>query len=213
MQTLAESINRLYTAFAKKHLPRTIDACPDCLDAEEIECLVSTPLRQLSPDDLSAYASKAFLTVGDVADYLYFLPRILEISATDDRWWPSPEVTGRAIRAANPTDWSSHQIEAMAGFNSAVIDAAIGCGEYDKLDPWMCAIARMGLDVTPHLRQIASCRAAVLAYFDDNAKCLTHGRLCNPFWELPNAGHDAIVEWFHTEEIRRVAFDEYGYQM
>lgn len=212
MHLLIESIDRLYAAFAERRTPPWIDACPDCLEVEEIKRLVSTPLRQLSPDDLSGYASKAFLTVGDVTDYLYFLPRILEISVKED-WWPSPEVIGRAIRSANPREWPSHRIEALGGFNSALIESALASGEYDRLDPWMCAIARMGFDVTPHLRQVASCRAAIVAYFDDNAKCLTQGRLCNPFWELPNAGHDAIVEWFRSEEIRKVPFEEYGYVM
>lgn len=193
-------------------MPAWIDACPDCLDAAEIERLVSTPLRKLSPDDLSAYASKAFLTVGAVADYLYFLPRILEISAMED-WWPSPEVVGRAIRAAGPSDWPRHRIEALMGFNSVVIEMAITSGAYDNLDPWLCAIAQMELDVKPHLLQISTSRAAIVAYFDDNARCLPQDQLCNPFWELPCAGHDAIVEWFHSEEIRKVPFEDYGYLM
>lgn len=212
MQLLLESIDRLYISFAEKRKPTRIEACPHCLDATEIARLLSTPLRHLSPDDLTKYASKALLTVGDVADYLYFLPRILEISATVD-WWPGPEIVGRAIRLTNPPIWSADRMEALARFNAAVIETAIVTGEYDKLDPWMCAIARMELEVKPCLRQIANCRAAIVTFFDDNATGLTDGRLCNPFWELPNAGHDAIVDWFRSEAIRKVAFEEYGYVM
>jgi hypothetical protein len=93
----------------------------------------------------------------------------------------------------------------------AVIAEAIDSGAYDKLDGWMCAIARMGFDVAPHLEQIARVAAAVLAYFEDNARCLPRGKLCNAFWELPSAAHDEIVRWFNSERIRKIPFDAYGY--
>ena len=75
----------------------------------------------------------------------------------------------------------------------------------------MCAIAQIGFDVQPYLGQISKCRAAVLAYFEDNARCLPESRLCNAFWELPCQTHDMIVEWFYSDEIRRVASEAYGY--
>lgn len=210
---LSQSIENLYSAFAKVPAPRWIEACPCCLNDKEIEHLVSAPRRQLSPDDLSAYASKAFLTVGAAEDYLYFLPRILEISATDDRWWPSPEVIGKGIREANPPEWPAHRVEALTSFNAAIIETAISAKAYDSLDPWLCAIANMEFDVKPHLAEVSKDRAAILAYFEDNVRCLPQNELCNSFWKLPNAGHDAIVAWFHSDEIRKLPFEEYGYQM
>src|SRR5436309_225039 len=154
MSTLDESIDRLYAAFADICKPCRIEGCSHCLDEKEIEILLSSTLRELSSDELTAYASSAFLTVGDVADYLYFLPRILAISATDESWWPDPEVTGRAIRTANPASWPIHRVEAVQNFNTAVVHSAIALGTYDKLDSWLCAIARMGFSVRPHLAQI-----------------------------------------------------------
>ena len=210
MSGLAGAIERLYAEFADVPKPGRIDGCPCCINEQEIVRLLASPLREIPPGDLSSYAADAFLTVGGVEDYLYFLPRILEISATEDGWWPDPEVTGRAILAANLDSWSASRLDALGDFLGAVVADAIQSGEHRKLDGWMCAIGRMGLDVRPYLTRIAESPAAVLAYFEDNAAGLPEGRLSNPFWELSNAGHDVIRDWFHSEAIRKVRFAAYG---
>src|SRR5580704_4130062 len=198
MSTLLQAIEQLYAAFADVPKPREISGCPCCLDDKDVDTLLATPRREIRPRDLSSYASSAFLTVGSAADYAYFLPRILEISATDDTWWPEIEVTGCAIRSCGPDFWPAVRTDALRCFLLSVISEAIAAGAYDKLDGWMCAIARMGFDVAPHLEQIAKDSAAVLAYFEANARCLPKDRLCNAFWERPSAAHDEIVRWFSS---------------
>jgi hypothetical protein len=184
----------------------------DMLDSEEIHALLRPKLREIAPEDLSNYASSALLTVGDTADYLYFLPRILEITANETTWWPSPEVTARAIRSAGGESWPAARREALTEFLAAKIRHLLESGNLGEIDCWMCAIARMDLDVQPYLDMIASSRDAVLSYFDDNVNCLRKGRLCNVFWELPCPGHDAIVRWFQSEPIRRIPREEYGFE-
>ncbi|MGL6074018.1 MAG: hypothetical protein ACRC8S_07645 [Fimbriiglobus sp.] len=93
MPTIQDSIEALYSAFAVYPRPRDIDGCPCCIARKRIDVLLAKNLRTLTSDELASYSRSAFLTVGDKADYLYFLPRILEITATDLSWWPSPEVT------------------------------------------------------------------------------------------------------------------------
>lgn len=210
MHNFQDCIEQLYRAFAKNPKPPHVDGCPCCIDKKGIDVLLSRSLRSITPTELSSYASSAFLTVGAVEDYLYFLPRILEITATEPSWWPDPEVTGRAIRSANPDSWTASQRSALNQYLEAVIDAAIESENYDRLDSWMCAIARMDFDVMPYLRQIANSPAAVLAYFEDNAKGLTRNTLTNAFWELPCPGHDTIVNWFFSPEITKIPFDAYG---
>lgn len=210
MYVLNDAIGRLYTAFAAAPKPRHIEGCPCCLDDHEIQVLLRKNLRELTPQELSSYASSAFLTVGDVADYLYFLPRILEITATEPGWWPDPEVTGRAIRTAKPETWTPRQRQALDDYLESVIGALIKTGNYLDLDDWVCAIARMGFDVRPYLSQIAKCPAAVLEYFEANAESLPRGELANAFWERPCAAHDTIVEWFFSPEIARIPFEAYG---
>jgi hypothetical protein len=210
MHTLAEAIEQVYAAFADTPKPRVIEGCPHCLDAKKVDTLLATPLRQLKPDELSSYASSAFLTVGSVADYLYLLPRILEISATDDSWWPDIEVTGRAIASSQVNSWPASRRTALHNLLLAVVANALASQEYRRLDCWICAIARMDIPVAPYLDQIAEVPAAVLAYFDDNADCLPYGKLCNAFWE-PGPRHEEVVEWFRTEKVANIVFVAYGY--
>jgi hypothetical protein len=210
MRTLEEAIERLYRAFATARKPLHIDGCPCCIDNKEIGTLLGKNLRSITPAELAPYASSAFLTVGEVADYLYFLPRILEITATEPSWWPDPEVTGRAIRTAEPGTWTADQRRALDEFLEAVIGTAIKTGEYMTLDGWMCAIGRMGFDVRPYLDRIAKSPAAVLAYFEMNAESLPRNRLSNAFWELPCPAHNTIVGWFFSPEVTHIPFEAYG---
>jgi hypothetical protein len=211
MSALAQSIERIYTAFADVPKPRVIDGCPCCIDGKHVDVLLATPLREIHSEDLSPYAFSAFLTVGGAEDYPYFLPRILELSATDDAAMPDIEVTGRAIGSCDPNSWPPARKEALRDCLFAVIADVLQCGAFEKLDDWICAIARMGFEVGPHLEQIEGVPAAVLAYFEFNEDCLPQNKLCNAFWELPSASHDEIVRWFHSERIRRIPFDAYGY--
>jgi hypothetical protein len=212
MDRLQSSIARLYVAFEAVPRPRHIDGCPCCIGEKNIDKLLESELADISPKDMSPYAASAFLTVGGVADYLYFLPRILDISATDEFWWPDPEVTARAISSSGIEQWSTKQLDALADYLESMIATAIERGEYHKIDGWMCAIARMGLSVHPYLAMIEAAPQAVLGYFDDNATCLPKGRLCNPFWDLPCEEHDVIVNWFHSQEVRQIVFDAYRFE-
>lgn len=205
-----ESIEALYAAFADVPIPRHIDGCPCCLEDKDICTLLSTPLRRLSGEQLSSYASSAFLTVGDVADYMYFLPRILEISVMDECWWPDIEVTGRAIAATQPQSWPRPKLDALHVVLEAKISALLQTPDTGReIDGWMCAIGRAGLDVHPYLAQIEQSPAHVAAYYEVNGRRLPR-KLDNEFWELPNAGHDAIAHWFGTEKVSDIIFEAYG---
>jgi hypothetical protein len=212
MVALNNAIDDFYLAFADVPIPRHIDGCPCCIDDKEIARILSTPLREIAPDDLASYAASAFLTVGDVSDYLYFLPRIMEISIRDDSWWPDIEVTARAIHATHLQEWPPKRREALIALVTSVIENIVDSGSHRQIDGWLCAIARMELDVRPHLEKIETNSAAVLHYFEDNAEGLKFGKLCNPFWELPNTGHDTILQWFKSDAISAIPFRAHGYR-
>ena len=138
MKSVNEAIEDVYKAFANVSKPRIIGGCPCCIDGKEVDKLLVSDLRDVPAGDLSSYASSAFLTVGSVKDYLYFLPRILEISATDESWWPDPEVTGRAIRTSEPFKWTDIQLTALKNFLGAVLDTVIESANSHLIDTWMC---------------------------------------------------------------------------
>ena len=210
MQTLHDAIERLYRVFARVPKPREIDGCPCCIDRKEIAVLLRKSLRAITPEELGSYAFSALLTVGKVADYLYYLPRILELTATEPAWLPSPEMTGRAIRTANPDSWTVAQRSAMDDYLKSVVGTVLRDRHFDRIDGWMCAIARMGFDVGPYLGEIAKCPAAVLEYFQTNAENLPRNKLTNAFWELPCPAHDVIVDWFFSPEIAKIPYEAYG---
>jgi hypothetical protein len=213
MYTLEQTIERLYTTFADVPRPSHIESCPCCFEEENIEVMLSTPLRELSAKDLEAYATSAFLTAGAVEDYLYFLPRILEMSFSEDCWWLDFPITGRAIAASEPHSWPRSRRSALLGFLHRLVGDIVDSGSHWTLDDLLCAIARMEFDVQPFLRQIEKSPTAVLAYFEDNAELLPQNKLGNLSWKLPNSGHDAIVRWFKSEPIRKIPFNAYGYVM
>jgi ribosomal protein S13 len=128
MATLEASIQDFYAAFSDVPAPKQIDGCPCCIDAKKIPVLLKTPRQQLTPDDLSCYSASTFNTVGDVADYLYFLPRILEITTQDGGWWPSLEVTARAIRETRFDSWPTRRREALKTLLNAALRSSVERG-------------------------------------------------------------------------------------
>jgi len=212
MIAYTDSIDSLYAAFGDVPKPRKIDACRCCVDEENLCDLLAKPLRTLSSGDLGSYASSAFLTAGDVPDYLYFLPRILELSAASIHWWPSPEVTGGAISSTEPPSWPPKRLAALQDFLRCLIELFL---ERDddagyEIDSWICAIGKMGLDVRPYLLQLEKSPAQVLAFYEVNASQLTQRRLSNEFWKPPNNGYDQVVHWFGSEAVGGIVLAAYG---
>jgi len=211
MKTLDDAIDDLYAAFSDVPVPQHVDGCPCCIDDKDISQLLGSPLREIPPGDLAPYAASALLTVGDVTDYLYFLPRIVEVSITEPSWWPDIEVTAKAMRSTDFRSWPSTRRCALQAVLDKWVDHLIETNAYWELDGSLCACAILGLDVCPYLGKIELDPNAVLHYFEDNERCLKSGHLCNAFWELPNVGHDQIVDWFRSPKIRRIPTEAYGY--
>lgn len=211
MTLFQDSIDRLYHAFSDQPRPGTIDACPCCVREEEICTLLAKPLKELTPGDLSHYASSALLTVGDVPDYLYFLPRILEISVTEDGWWPDPEVTGRAVAETQPSQWSFARRKALDELLTTVVNSLLekpGTGR--DIDSWICSISRMGLDAMPFLELISASPLHVVDFYEWNSESLAKGRLTNAFWERSSPGHEIVLSWFQSPRVGSLISRFYG---
>src|ERR1700728_4060562 len=118
---LQTAIENVYAAFKDIPKPQFVDGCPCCIDQKGISILLTKPLRELSPDDLTHYAASVFLTVGSVEDFFYFLPRILEMLVLEPNWWPSPEVVARALDNSKFHNWPVRKSEAVSKYFDAVI--------------------------------------------------------------------------------------------
>ena len=100
-----EAIPSVYDAFAGYRKPADFPACQCCLSDEQKRILLRQSLMDLSADELMSYAADAFLTVGSVPDFKYFLPRILDLSINEQFTWPDPQVVLRKLRLADWDDW------------------------------------------------------------------------------------------------------------
>ncbi len=208
---LRSAIEDVYAAFADVPRPAAIEACPCCMDDEEIRILLAGNLRELSPAELSSYASKVLLTVGDVPDFLYLAPRILEIAATDDGWWPSPEVVTQKLRAAGFASWPEPRRQAVARYLDAVFDEARAQNDGGfRLDGWICALGLLFDDVGPYLDRLARDRHALLRYHEHNREGLTRGTLENAFWDEGLPAYRQVLHWLKSPEIQDIIRKSYG---
>ncbi len=155
MSEFDDALAGLYKVFAT-FPPKEIFGCYCCLDQPERDLLLTKKLGVLTSADLASYASSVFLTVGDVSDYRYFLPRIFDLSASDLNWWPSPEVVLRALTLAEWDGWPGDEREAIERFLRAWLDQWSGEreGGWSEIDSLLCGVARAGLDISPYLQRL-----------------------------------------------------------
>lgn len=211
MRTISECIDSLYEAFRDVPKPRKIDGCPCCVGKKNISILLSKPLRAISADELASYTSSAFLTVGDKADYGYFLPRILEVACGSDAAWLDIEIIGRAIRQCEPGGWSEKRMEAFSDLLRAVIQRAVDRADGSEIDRWICAIAKMGFSPRSYLEQIERSPNAILDFYECNSEALQLKRkLGNAFWGEGDAGYNEVMAWFTSPEMTQTIFTAYG---
>ena len=67
---LTDAVEAVYRAFAQPK-PTIIEGCPCCIATRGVDVLLTTPLRELSGEDLWRYVSGAVLTIGGETDFRY----------------------------------------------------------------------------------------------------------------------------------------------
>lgn len=209
---LQKAIAGLYEAFSCEPKPSVIDGCrcSVCISDEKISVLVSKSLRSLTPDELTHYAESVFLTVGSEADFKYFLPRILEILATEDSWWPSPEVVGRTIANAGWNNFSAAQQISLLSFFNEVLIGLIDERNGWAIDGWICGIARGVPDLQPFLDLIEKHPFALIAFYEENSEALNGQQLQNSFWNKESPNEKLLLDWFQSDRIKGLISTTYG---
>ena len=209
---LQAAIENVYDAFKDISKPQFVDGCPCCIDKKGVSILLTKPLRELSPDDLTHYAASVFLTVGSVEDFFYFLPRILEILALNSDWWPDPEVVTRALHSSGFHTWPLNKSQAVANYFDVKIADIL---EQDQtgweIDSWICALGRLQVDLNPFLKRIAANPSRLIEYYEVNSSQLNDGKLSNAFWDDAPKEHQQVVEWFQSVEVKKAIELAYGF--
>jgi len=205
--SLEHQIEELYSAFSSQQRPGSIATCPCCLSAESVCSLLATPLRKLTPEQLSDYAAKVLLTAGSNEDFRYFFPRILEISITEPGgWWPSIEVVLEKLVLADWQSWSVSERSALVATLNAAFAHSIQRGPEHiyELDALMCGLGILGIDREPYLKQLSTPVNAemLFAYYEHNSASLQKGKLSNSFWSNHRDAAKPILAWLNSEPIQ-----------
>jgi hypothetical protein len=209
---LQANIEKLYAAFSDVPKPQIIEGCPCCIERKGVDVLLTTPLRQITPDQLTNYASSVFNTVGCLEDFFYFIPRILEISASDPSWWPDPEVISMAIKRSGFQTWPESRKTSLIRYYNAVLDHLLAVDDSGwEMDSWICALGRLFNDVSPFLSRLADNSSKIVEYYEVNSQCLIKGKLTNSFWdENATEAQDQVIKWFNSEPVRTAINSHYG---
>ena len=209
--SLYQAIEGVYCAFGDVPQPPLVEGCHRCFCMKESCMLLSRPLREVSPDQLSHYAASVFRTVGGVGDFLYFLPRILEVLASVPDWWPVPEVVTRAMHTAGFHAWPDYRREALARYFDEVIDDLLATENSGRLlDSWICALGRLHVDLEPLLARVAANRKRLVELYEVNSEPLVSSRLANGFWRAAPRERNKVLDWFRSSETRRTLERWYG---
>ena len=145
-----EVIELLYAVFAKYPKPKNLLSSPSRDSVAIFNEITSAPLRQLPDDKLEGYAPFAMTTVGDVFDYKHFLPRILELSTSQDctAYGLGAEMITNKLLYGKYDSWPADEREAVRSFlkaaflhscQSRIINSSPG--------EWIIALARIGYEL------------------------------------------------------------------
>jgi len=213
------AIDRLYATFA--HYPRQADMghCDHCISEEEVQELVSTPLRTLAAEGAYSYAVDAITLWGTPDDFKHFLPRLMDLLTRDPDFIVDPEVMLGKFRHAKWMNWPAMETEAVRDFLSVFwLNALTGLNSVMEPGAVLCAIGNAEDNLAPYLeiwsRLDTSVSASRLAAFvDENYPViLKKGKLNNAFWEEREVQATQVLKWLRDpnlgQGLERMAMSE-----
>lgn len=196
-----------YSVFASVPRPRTLHGSP-LRDVDSIlRDITSAPLRRLTHDQLSEFATSAISTVGEPEDYRHFLPRILELAVLGrpDMGFEAGVIAGK-LEMAGWRSWPREEREAIEVVFRAAFRRAIemDTDEEREASEWLLGLCRLGLDPSPLLaawRASPTLNAALqLAVFVDETKVMD-GLVADGTWrDVDEAARRTVATWAHSQE-------------
>ncbi|MBL4619342.1 MAG: hypothetical protein JKX88_04500 [Marinicaulis sp.] len=201
---MTRSIERLYEVFSNVPKPKEIDYCPCCMTGEEIEILLSLPLKALPEDVVGNYCGCAFHTVGGAAEYHYFFPRLLELRLTDLGFWPDYEIILGNLKLASWREWPHEQRDAVISVVNECFEVLLkDANEFDsfEIEGIICGVARSGLAIDGYLQKLESSQYNdTLRYFVAHALDVTSDDgFLEGFWGDVPAAAKELVAWLNKQ--------------
>ena len=179
------AIKRLYEVFGSYRFRADMPCCiPHCFDQSEIDALGEKPLRFLELKTLQRFAFKFLTTCGEVQDFKYFLPRLLELTANTRMGFVNEILLGK-LDYANWHTWQDFEQQAVNNFLWAWWHLEL---ELDDSTPEDCltALCSTGNDPISYLRawrDLESTRHEVMLarFVNQHATTILAGREFNGF--------------------------------
>ncbi|QQS42392.1 MAG: hypothetical protein IPM63_05470 [Acidobacteriota bacterium] len=189
---MKKQIDRLYEVFSSYPRPTEFGGCECCTVRLDAEPLISKPLRALSTEDLEFYAFKAMTTIGNVDDFRYFLPRIVELTETDI-YFIDAGVTFEKFHIGGFEDWPDPERRAIrsylfAGWRKAVnsMDSAWG-------DNYLCGAGKLFDDISQFLDYADSVAPDFRKTYEES--CSLGTMMVSERWR-GNKNHKRVLAWF-----------------
>lgn len=202
LQAAIETVYRVL----RTPMPRSIEGCPCCSDPKALCRLLEKRLSDLSPADLSDYAMSVFWTV-DESGFRYFLPRLLEILATERDWWPSPPIILKKLVLAGWRNWAPKERDAIEHLVRTWLDTLLREEpvDGDAIDAVICGIGLAHIPLAPYLEMLAAQPKALASYYEDNSYTLwKNKKLSNGFWSEDRALSAPIIEFLMSDRVQEL---------
>ncbi|MBN6054938.1 hypothetical protein JYK22_23580, partial [Nonomuraea sp. RK-328] len=189
---------RMYDVFGHVPRPEHVAGCPHCVEPGEEACLLAGPVRSLAAGALARYAAKALTTWGGVAEFRYFLPRLLECAAADAFVHPDPEIVFGKLASAGWRTWPADERDAIAAFLSEWWHETLrDHPARPSADTVLCALGATGIDLTPCLSAWSrlDTDAAIRHLHDFVLDGVSGERLTNAFWDRRSPAYQQVLAW------------------
>ena len=168
------------------------------------------PLSEILADDIRIYAYKAITTIGCPEDFLYFLPRILELEA-DGSLSVEPEILADKIAVAGFESWSNEWRDAILNWMDAIFDDVLQVDQTGSdVDAWLCVLGRVRVDLEPYLERLLHTGPTLINVFEHNAMSLEQGSLSNVFWDYVPETKRLVIDWFASARTKSAIDEQYG---
>ncbi|MFS1523840.1 hypothetical protein ACL7TT_06950 [Microbulbifer sp. 2304DJ12-6] len=183
---LQTAIENAYDTFARYPRSADISGCPCCVLEEDHKALNSAPLGELTSSDLERFVHKAMTTWGGDDDFKHFLPRILELIATDMPLAHYSEVIAGKLVYAEWHRWPEPEQNAVAVF----LNAWWQWGRWEdaaQVETCLVTLACAGWNVSRQLSEwwnddSPASRQCIIAFLVRQVDVLTQGESPSAFW-------------------------------
>lgn len=151
---LADALAELYAAFAIYPAPRKLHVSPLRNAASILRDLKSAPLKLLRAVAIGPFATYAMTTVGDVADYKHFLPRIIHLGIVGGQGEPGLEATAIAEKL-DDGDWlgwrKQERSAIVKAYEAAWARLRFFHPEDRDAEDWLTGMAMLGIEIITKL--------------------------------------------------------------